>query len=188
MKPTLQRSLPSVGIIALLLTGCLSIPPRPVEADGRYCHRVGKISRQKLTCTVGVVPPATVDADAKRFEAVSDAATLYLLRSSWADGPHRVPVSIDRGQSTVTIPDSLMRVRLPPGQHGLEFEWEGKRALRTITLRSGEVAFVELDASVWAWSATYWWAEVDASDIRRRALKARLIADIDLRGNLAPEK
>lgn len=188
MKPARLRSLSSAGGIALLLTGCLTIPPRPVEEDGTYCHRVGKVSRQKLTCTVDLVPPASVEAGAKLFVAVPDAATLYILRSGRADGPNRVPVSIDGGRPTVTIPVSLMRVRLPPGEHELALDWEGKRVLRTINSRAGAVNFIEIDASVWAWAASYGWSEVDAKDVRGKAVKAKLIADLDLRSTPAPRK
>ncbi len=188
MKSNRQSLLPVMGGIALLLTGCVTTPSRPVEADGTYCHRVGKISRQKLTCTLDPVPSDAVEASAKQFKAIPEAATVYVVRKGWADGPNKVPVSIDGRRPVLTIPDSLMRVRLSPGEHQLTLEWEGKRIVRAFTPRVGEVTFIELEARVWAWSATYGWAEVDAEDIRMKALKAKLIADLDLRSDPASGK
>lgn len=186
MSPSRLGALLVVGATALLLAGCVTAPHRPVEADGTYCHRVGKISRQKLTCTLNPVPSGTVEASAKQFTAVPDAATLYIVRSSWADGPNKVPVSIDGGRPVLTVPESLMRIRMPPGNHQLTLEWEGDRIDRTITFRAGEVTFVELDPNVWAWAATYKWTEVNAEAVRRKAVKAKLIADLDLRENRDP--
>lgn len=146
--------LPVMGAIALLLTGCVTAPSRPVEANGTYCHRVGKVSRQKLTCTLDAVPSDAVEARAKQLKAVPEAATVYVVRRGWADGPNKVPVSIDGRRPVLTIPDSLMRVRLSPGEHQLTLEWAGKRIVKAFTSRVGEVTFFELEARVWAWSAS----------------------------------
>ena len=155
-------------------------PARRVETDGTYCYRIGKSYRQKLTCTAVPVPPDAVEASAKRFEPSPGAAMLYIVRRRWGDTANRVPVSIDDRPLVVTIPDSLVRVRLKPGNHQAALDWEGKRQVKSFTVAAGEVLFVEVDGSVWAWGANYGWAEPDAAGARKRASKSKLIADFDL--------
>lgn len=168
------------GATATLLSACMSVPARPVEADGTYCHRIGKSYRQKRTCTALPVPSDATEAGAKRFEPASDAATLYIVRRRWGDTANRVPVSLDDRPAFLTIPDSVVRVRLKPGNHQVAIEWEAQRQVRIVSVGVGEVLFVEVEGSVWAWGSTYSWAGPDAEGARRRALRSKLIADINL--------
>lgn len=155
-------------------------PARPVEADGTYCYRIGKTYRQKLTCTAVPVPSEAVEASAKRFEPSPGTAALYVVRSRWSDTTNRVPVSVDDRTPVMTIPASLVRIRLQPGNHQIALDWEGQRQAKSFTVAAGEVLFVEIDGSVWAWGARYGWAEPDAAGARQRASKSKLIADFDL--------
>ncbi|WP_428420465.1 hypothetical protein [Methylibium sp.] len=173
-------SLVFLGAIATLSSGCATSPARPVEADGTYCHRVGKTYRQTLTCTALPVPSAAVEADAKRFEATPEAGMLYIVRRRWGDMANRVPVFVDDQPAVLTIPYSVVRVRLRPGNHQVVIEWEAKRHVTYVNARAGEVLFVEVEGSVWAWGSTYSWAEPDAEGARRRALRSKLIADVNL--------
>lgn len=104
-----------LGTVATLLSGCLTVPARLVESDGTYCYRIGKRYRQKLTCTVLPVPSDAVKADAKRFEPTPDAATVYIVRRRWGDTANRVPLFIDAQPAVSTIPYSMVRVRMRPG-------------------------------------------------------------------------
>lgn len=151
-----------------------------VEADGTYCHRIGKSYRQKRTCTALPVPSDAAEADAKRFEPVSDSGTLYIVRRRWGDTADRVPVSVDDRPTLLTIPDSVVRVQLGAGSHQMVIEWEGKRQVKTVNVGAGEIVFVEVEGSVWAWGSTYRWAEPDAEGARRRASRSKLVADINL--------
>lgn len=83
------------GTVPILVSGCMTPPARPVEADGTYCHRIGKSYRQKLTWTTTQVPSEAVEAGAKRFEPSRGAAMLYIVRRRWGDTANRVPVSVD---------------------------------------------------------------------------------------------
>ena len=145
----------SAGMVAALLSGCTTPPTRPVEADGTYCHRIGKSYRQKLTCTAAQAPSEATETSAKRFERSPGAAMLYIVRRRWDDTSNRVPVSVDDRQPVLTIPISPVRVRLQPGNHQVAIEWEGRRHIRSFAVAAGEVMFVEVDGSVWAWGASY---------------------------------
>ena len=166
------------GAVATLLSGCATAPARHVEPDGTYCFRTGKSYRPKVTCTVLPVPSDAIEADAKRFEPTPDAATVYIVRRRWGDMANRV--LIDDQPAVSTIPYSMVRVRLRPGNHQVVIEWEGKRHVKVVNARAGEVLFVEIDGSVWSWGSTYRWAEPDAEGARQRALRTKLVADINL--------
>jgi hypothetical protein len=158
----------------------MTAPVRPVEVDGTYCYRIGKSYRKKLTCTAVPVPSEAVEASAKRFEPSPEAATLYVVRRRWGDTANRVPVSVDDRPPVLTIPDSLVRVRLKPGRHQVVLDWDGRRQVKSLTVAAGDVLFVEVDGSVWAWGASYDWAEPDVTGARLKASKSKLIADLDL--------
>ena len=173
-------ALASLATIVILASACTTPPARPTEADGTYCHRIGKSYRQKLTCTALPVPTGAVETDAKRFDSTADAGTLYIVRRRWGDTANRVPVLIDDRPAVLTIPDSMARVRLRPGEHQVVIEWEGSRHVMSVKARAGEVMFIEVVGSVWSWGSTYRWAEPDADGARRRALRSKLVADINL--------
>lgn len=180
MRRRRLAALISAGTVAVLLSGCMTPPARPVEADGTYCYRIGKSNRQKLTCTTAQVPSTAVEASAKLFEPSPGAAMLYIVRRRWGDAANRVPVSVDDRPPVMTIPASLVRVRLQPGNHQVALDWEGRRQVKSFTVAVGEVLFVEVDGSVWAWGASYEWGEPDVTGARLRASKSKLIADLDL--------
>jgi hypothetical protein len=46
--------------------------------------------------------------------------------------------------------------------------------------QAGDVRFVRIDGTVWAWKSTYEWASEAEPAIRERARKARLVADLKL--------
>ena len=172
-------SLVALCATATLLSGCATPPARPVEADGTYCFRIGKTYRQKLTCTALPVPSAAIEADSRRFESTPDAGTQYIVRRRWGDTANRVPVFVDDQPAVVTIPDSMVRVRLRPGSHQVAIEWDAARSVLPVFARAGEVLFVEVEGSVWSWGSTYRWAAPDVEGARRKALRSKLVADIN---------
>ena len=133
-----------------------------------------------MTCTALPVPSDAVEADAKQFEPAPDAATVYIVRRRWNDTANRVPVFIDDQPAVTTIPDSLVRVRLRPGRHRMVVEWGTERHVKSVDALAGEILFVEIDGSVWAWGASYGWIESNAGGARQRASKSKLIADLDV--------
>lgn len=178
-RRTLLLGLAVVGLAPL--AGCMTKPLRSVNADGTYCHRIGKSYRPTLTCTPAAVPTDAVEADAKRFEADPTALTVYVMRSRWGDASVVVPVTIDGAASAATIPVSLVRLRLKPGAHRLSAPWEGRSADIEVQGRAGDLRVVELVGSGWAWGTSFRWEAVQADEVKSRAQASKLVADLDLR-------
>ena len=78
-----------------------------------------------------------------------------------------------------TLPRSLIRMRLVPGDHTVAFEWDGKTQRHVIRGSAGEVRFVELTGSSFPTEPGYEWSDIDPAGARVRARKSRLVADIE---------
>lgn len=171
------------GLVLSGLAGCAQTGPDASQAAGIYCYRPNPSLPDRArwrTCTTVDVPTPQVDAEAKRFDAVPNAATVYVVRSSRGDTEHLIPIQIDRRVTAETVPRSLVRIRLPPGEHQLEFEWRGVRHTQPLQLKANEVRFVALDAAAWIWGPQYEWTLSDTSLAQERAVTARLVADLSL--------
>ena len=171
----------SLALAALVLAGCAHTHTQPTEADGTYCYKPGRSNSTSKTCTPVAVPSAEAEAQARRFAPVAGAAVLYVVRNRWDDSHHRLPVSIDGRPAVVTVPASVSRVVLAPGQHSVSLEWAGKRAEVKVSTAANEVAFVEVEGSTPTWGATFGWFAPDTQRSRERASSAKLIADLDMR-------
>ena len=171
----------ALGATALGASGCMTKPLRPVNADGTYCHSIGKSFRPTRTCTPTAVPSDFVEAEAKRFDADPAALTLYILRRRWGDALLVVPVTVDSLASAATIPESLVRVRLAPGAHKVSTKWTGQTIEIAIEGRAGDLRAVELIGSEWPWGASFRWASAQIAEIKTRAQVSKLVADLDLR-------
>jgi hypothetical protein len=167
----------ALGSSMLLLVACASKPIRPANADGTWCHRVGKAPRYKLTCTSAPVPPLTVEAEAKRFAVSADRLTVYLVRKRWADTANIVKLTVDGSAQAETVPESFVRLMLSPGEHVLRATWARGEAQVVVSGAAGEIRFLELVGSVWAWGSTY---EIEPGDesSRHRVLSVRMVADV----------
>lgn len=178
-RRTLLLGLAVVGLAPL--AGCMTKPLRPVNADGTYCHRLGKSYRPKLTCTPAAVPTDAVEAEAKRFDADPASLTVYVLRRNWGDASVVVTVTVDGAASAATIPDSLVRLRLKPGVHRLAAQWDGQSTDIAVDGRAGDLRVVRLVGSGWAWGTSFSWEAVQAGEVKSRAQASKLVADLDLR-------
>lgn len=172
-----RASLIALGSGTLLLVACVSKPILPLNADGSWCHRVGKAPRYKRTCTNAPVPTPAVEAEAKRFATSADRFTVYVVRKRWADAANVVRLTIDRSAETETVPESFLRLRLPPGEHVLRATWAGGEAQTMVSGAAGEIRFLELVGSVWAWGSTYAFEPGDETS-RDRVLRLRMVADV----------
>jgi hypothetical protein len=112
------------------------------------------------------------------LRADPNALTVYVVRRNWGDGRNFVKVQVDDGAAVETLPDTMVRYRLKPGSHSIAFEAEGQRSVLNVAGKASEVRFVRIDGVVWAWKSTFSWATESEDSIRKRALKARLIADV----------
>lgn len=174
-------SLSLIGISLVPITGCMTKPLYPVNADGTYCYRFGRTYRRTRTCTPEPVPTDFAEAEAKRFEPDPKALTVYVIRRRWADTNEIVPMTVDDRVRVATIPESVVRLRLKPGSHTLSVEWNGRSATTAAAGRDGDIRYVELNGSSWAWGASFTWG-VSAADLARpRAAASKLVADLDLR-------
>ena len=178
-RRTLLIGLATVALVPL--AGCMTKPLRPVNADGSYCHRIGKSYRPKLTCTPTAVPTDFVEAEAKRFGADPASLTVYVLRRRWGDASVVVTVTVDGEASAATIPDSLVRLRLKPGSHRVSAQWEGQTVDISVVGRAGDLRVVELIGSGWAWGNSFKWKPAQFEAVLSRARSSKLVADLDLR-------
>lgn len=170
-----QLLLAPIAFAAVLLAGCAT-PPAPDPTEAPYCHKTNK--GRVIACTKAPAPSLNADADAKRFSPGPGALTVYVVRRNWADGRNFVMVQVDDGPAVETLPDTMVRAKLKPGSHTIAFDFEGQRKTTTVEGKAGEVRFVRIDGVVWSWKSTFEWAADPESEIRERALKARLVADL----------
>jgi hypothetical protein len=168
-----------IVIVAMPGAGCTTKPLRAANADGTYCFSIGDSLRRKLTCTPTPIPSLAVEEAAKRFEPAPERLTVYVIRKRWGDAANRVRLNIDGGQPVVTVPNSFARLRLRAGAHQLTATWEGGSAAMAIAGQPGDVRFVELIGSVWAWGSTYRLEPGDPPVSRGRVAALRLVADVE---------
>ena len=160
----------------ILLVGCATQDVSRSDDTRIYCVKTGLKSGR--ICTPEPIPSAGVEAEAKRFEPIAGAYTLYVVRSAWADRAMRLKIILDETKHVWTLPRTLVRMRMSPGAHNLSFEWEGKVQNLQIEARSGEVKFVEIAGASTLWGKSYHWTDADPAGARERASKTRLISDL----------
>jgi hypothetical protein len=118
------------------------------------------------------------DAEAKEFKPNPSYLTVYVVRQNWGDGNNVVRLFADGGSAIETLPDTMVRLRLNPGSHELTYEFEGQRGTAQVVGGAGEVRFVWLSGTAWAWRSRYSWGDDQQVAIRQRASRTRLIADV----------
>lgn len=173
----LVRSAMAVGV-ALLMAGCASRPAPDRSIETVHCYQSKRERYRKGPCTTARAPSLAADAQAKRFQADPVLFTVYVVRHSWGDGANVLKLHLDDGPAMETLPDTMVRLRLKPGGHHLAFEFEGQRQKVHVEGAAGEVRFVRLSGTAWAWRSTYQWASEPQAEIRERAKKTRLVADL----------
>ncbi len=171
------RSAVIVGV-ALIVAGCASRPAPDRAIESVHCYQ-SKVDRyRKGPCTTAPAPSLTMDAQAKLFEADPTLFTVHVVRHSWGDGANLLRLDVDGSAAIETLPDTMVRLRLKPGSHALVFAFEGQRRGTRVEGSAGEVRFVRLAGTAWAWRSTYEWADEPQVEIRKRAERTRLIADL----------
>lgn len=177
MPMNTNRSLSLAAVAsAALLAGCATPPAPDPTAEAPYCHKTSK--GRVIACTRGPAPSLVADADAKRFAPDPSALTVYVVRRNWFDGGNFVNVQADNGPTAETLPDTMVRIKVRPGPHTVAFEFGGQRQSTSVQGQAGDVRFLRIDGTVWAWKSSYAWAAEPEAGIRDRARKARLVADL----------
>lgn len=164
---------------AVLLAGCATPRAPDPTAEVPHCYKTNR--GRVIACTPVAAPSLNADAEAKRFVPDRDALTVYVVRRNWGDGRNFVKVYPDGGAGVDTLPDTMVRFKFRPGTHSVAFEYDGKRQSTKVEGQAGEIRFVRIDGTVWAWKSTYEWVAESEAATRERATKARLVADVNLR-------
>jgi hypothetical protein len=170
--------LSGLGSCAVLTTGCMTKPLRSANANGNYCHRSGKSSRQIRTCTPTAIPALAVEEQAKRFEPDPGALTVYLVRKRWGDGLFLMRVATEGATPIDLVPETFARWRLRPGRHRLTLTWPDDKTELDVSGSAGDVLFVEVVGMAWAWGSTFRLEVGNPRDSRKRAADLRLVADV----------
>jgi hypothetical protein len=170
--------LAGISPLPFALGGCAG-GPAPAEPPQRtYCLQTIRLRR--TVCTPEPIPPRPVELEAKRFQPERGVLTLYIVRRSWVDKIVPITISVDGVVHIGTLPDSLIRLRVMPGEHEIAFERDGKDRRHRVRGGGGEVLFVELAGSSWPLHPTYRWSDADPAGARERAQDSRLVADLRL--------
>ena len=164
---------PLVAVLAL--AGCAT----PVDrlAEKPYCHTD---RGRNAYCTKDAAPSLTRDEEAKQFSSDPEALTVFVVRY-WGDGHHPMDISVDGGAAMETVPNSMIRLRMKAGSHRISFSVGGNLFDRTISGMKGEVQLLGITGTDWIWgNSSHWWTDDSVDQLKRRALRSRLIKDITL--------
>lgn len=166
-------------LAASLLAGCATSTGVDTSAEAPYCYKTSK--GRVVACTRVPAPSLNADAQAKRFTPDPNALTVYVVRSNWGDGGRFVKISADNAMAAETLPNTMVRFKLKPGTHTFTLDFEGERQVATVDGKAGDLRFLRIDGTVWAWKSTFVWATDGEDAIRERAYKARLVADLTVK-------
>lgn len=168
--------LSTAAMCQMLSVGCVSAPEVSADASSSYC--IPRAHGRKPLCASGPLPSAVTEEDAKRFEASPGLLTIYIVRGRRADAVRPVKVALDGSLEVVTLPRSMARLRVQPGPHVLELEWQGEVRRQEIDGRAGEILFVEVTGSSSQGRHSFYWANANPAATKERAMASRLIADL----------
>ena len=167
------------ALVASLLAGCATPTGADPSAEAPYCYKARK--GRVIACTRVPAPSLNADAQAKRFTPDPNALTVYVVRRNWGDGGRFVKISADNEIAAETLPNTMVRFKLKPGTHTFSLDFEGERQVATVDGKAGDLRFLRIDGTVWAWKSTFVWATDGEDAIRERAYKARLVADLTVK-------
>lgn len=177
---TRRLSLILTSVLATgLLAGCATRTGADSSVEAPYCYKTSK--GRAIACTRVPAPSLNADAQAKRFTPDPNAFTVYVVRRNWGDGGHFVKISADNAMAAETLPNTMVRFKLKPGTHTFTLDFEGERQVATVDGKAGDLRFLRIDGTVWAWKSTFVWATDGEDAIRNRAYKARLVSDLTVR-------
>ncbi|QTD44952.1 hypothetical protein [Ottowia testudinis] len=165
----------SLAVAILALTGCATPVDRTAESP--YCHKHRGIA---AACTKENAPSLSKDQEAKQFVSDPSTLTLYVVRY-WGDGDHPLEVSINSEAAMETVPNSMIRLRLKPGNHKVSFVAAGKAYERTIDGSAGDVKLLGITGTDWAWgSSSHGWSDDSDEEAKKKARQTRLIKDVSV--------
>ncbi len=179
-------ALAACGLAIALLPGCASTtqertavgqsqPARHCVLDNRGRVRV---------CTTQPVPSLQADQEAKRLTGDSSSLTVYVVRQSWGDSRELLRLSVDAGPAEIeTTPNSLLRLRLAPGEHRLSFVHADRLRTTEVSGAAGEVRVLWIRREPWSFARELLWGVEPETATRVRVKQTRLVADIRQNGS-----
>lgn len=164
-----------------LLAGCAAPAADEAAAAGPYCFHNPLLHGRHTPCIDGPLPDAAQDEAAHQFPADPQRLTVYVVRQNWSDGPARLTVRVDGQPAADTLPSTLLRLRLAPGAHVLDFAADGEPP-RAIAVEGppGQVRYLHLATLAGLWHTGHDWEVEPEAVAQARARKARLVADLQL--------
>ncbi|MDO8455369.1 MAG: hypothetical protein Q7T07_00445 [Burkholderiaceae bacterium] len=172
------KKLNSMNVAALAclvaLVGCAA----PVDqlAEKPYCHTDRGMH---AFCTKEFAPSLKRDAESKQFASVPDALTVYVVRY-WGDGHHPMEISFNGGAPMETVPNTMIRLRVNPGEHQFSFKVDGRSFDRKVSGAAGEVRLLGISGTDWPWGTSHAWSDDSEDQVKRKAIRSRLIKDKSL--------
>ncbi len=164
-----------ISACVLGIAGCAT--PIDQLAEKPHCHTD---RGRNAFCTKDPAPSLVKDEEAKSFASVPESLTVYVVRY-WGDGHHPLDISVNGGAAMETVPNSMIRLRLKEGTHQITFNVGGKTFDQTISGVKGEVQLLGITGTDWIWgSSSHWWTDDSVEQLKRRALRSRLIKDVTL--------
>lgn len=174
------------GLAIALLSGCASTTRERTAIDqsqpARHCvlDNRGRVR----VCTTQPVPSLQSDEDAKRLTGDSSSLTIYVVRQSWGDSRELLRLSVDAGPAGIeTTPNSLLRLRLAPGEHRLSFEHADQLRTTQVSGTAGEVRVLWIRREPWSFARELLWGIEPETATRERVKQTRLVADIRQNGS-----
>jgi len=161
----MTRRAAALGLAAVMLAGCATLPePTLVPLPGRICQQ--QLKPRRLVCVDAPPMEPARAAQARALAPMGPGSTVYILRQHWSDDIKPVSVSAGAGTPLATLPRSLVRLQLPPGEQLLRLQWQGGSYQLRLQARAGEVRVLRLEGWVFWSLREYWLTPMEAAEAR----------------------
>ena len=186
-----------VAVLSLLLglTACVSLPYEVPDVNGVPCMTFRKTHSPKRICAAQPAPSAEVAREIKTFTPDPSSGQVLVQLLDRAGATRALVLRVADQPVAELVPGGLVRLRLSPGTHELAVAWGDQSSTLPVQVRAGDLRFAEVGGRFRFWDVGFGWNPPDAEGARKRALSARVIADIDLRpkpdsvgGSVAPTR
>ena len=166
------------GMVVTTLSGCANSGFDRTTESRTYCLQTARLRR--TVCTPQRIPSAAAESEAKRFLPTSDRLTLFIVRGARLEAITPLDIEVDDTARIGTLPRSLIRLQLTPGQHIVSFTWGGREHRFTVAGAAGEVQVIELAGSAVPLAEGYHWSNADPAGAMEHGCRSTLGADVRL--------
>jgi len=179
MKLQRTTSLLFLGAAACLTAGCALTPPAKHLDDGRYCRLAERSNRPAAACTSRPIPGDNQQAEARQLLGAPGLYTVYVIRDRWNDAEGLLTVSAPGHPGIEIVPQSFIRLRLPPGTHRLQLDGADAAGVLEVRGQAGEVGLVEVEGEVWSWRRHLHLTPLAPTGQRDRVARLPLVASAE---------